>query len=314
MLLLAGHLFPVPGIDLGIVGVNLFFVLSGLLMAELLFVKQTPISNFYKRRSSRIFPTHYLYLCVIVAWFYLSGRPIEWSETTAAALLVKNYFPGDFGHTLMPFGHIWSLCVEEQSYILLSFIAMATRRGHSTPAALVICCAVAAAGSGLWYAVHFPSRQLEFWYHMEVSGYGILISAFFLLQFRRTGIPKLPYWIYPLLLMMGVMLHWWSVPAPIKTTVGMAVLAFTVNLLPGAPPSIKRMLSLRPLRVMGIWSFSIYLWQQPFYIAAQLHRISGIVALACAMLTGICSFYFFEQPIRRYLNRAWATKAEELAL
>jgi peptidoglycan/LPS O-acetylase OafA/YrhL len=48
----------VPGINPGAIGVNLFFVFSGYLMAQLLFVKETEIAIFYKRRFSRIVPAH----------------------------------------------------------------------------------------------------------------------------------------------------------------------------------------------------------------------------------------------------------------
>ena len=60
-ILLIGHFFPVPGINLGAVGVNLFFVLSGWLMARLLFVQQVSSASFYRRRISRIFPAHFFF-------------------------------------------------------------------------------------------------------------------------------------------------------------------------------------------------------------------------------------------------------------
>lgn len=63
--LLVGHFFPVPGINFGTVGVNLFFVLSGLLMGRLLFEKQEPISRFYRRRIARIIPAHVAFLLII---------------------------------------------------------------------------------------------------------------------------------------------------------------------------------------------------------------------------------------------------------
>ena len=62
--LLVGHFFPVPGINFGRVGVDFFFVLSGLLMCRLLFIKEVPIKTFYKRRIARIFPVVLLSLAV----------------------------------------------------------------------------------------------------------------------------------------------------------------------------------------------------------------------------------------------------------
>ena len=50
-LLLVGHFLPVPGINLGAVGVRLFFVLSGLLMARLLFVQKVALCTFYRQQG-----------------------------------------------------------------------------------------------------------------------------------------------------------------------------------------------------------------------------------------------------------------------
>lgn len=126
--LLIGHFYPIPGINLGTLGVNLFFVLSGLLMSRLLFVKQVPIPLFYRRRIARIFPAFFVMLTAIVLIFSALGREINWSEVAMAVLFLNNYFPGDIGHAVMPFGHIWSLSVEEHAYILLSLLAVVSRR------------------------------------------------------------------------------------------------------------------------------------------------------------------------------------------
>src|SRR5438552_18950079 len=81
VLLLIGHFFPVPGINFGAVGVNLFFVLSGYLMGGLLFVDHTPIPKFYRRRIARILPAHLFFLACIVLVFAASRLPIAWGET-----------------------------------------------------------------------------------------------------------------------------------------------------------------------------------------------------------------------------------------
>jgi peptidoglycan/LPS O-acetylase OafA/YrhL len=59
-LLLMGHFHPIPEINFSAAGVNLFFVLSGLLMSKLLFVKAVPIPTFYQRRISRILPAFFV--------------------------------------------------------------------------------------------------------------------------------------------------------------------------------------------------------------------------------------------------------------
>lgn len=116
-LLLVGHFFPVPGMNLGRLGVDFFFVLSGLLMSRLLFIKQVPLRLFYQRRIARIFPGYFLFLFIIIGFFFLTGKDINWAESLTAAFFINNYFPGDVGRNSMPFGHIWSLSVEEHTYV-----------------------------------------------------------------------------------------------------------------------------------------------------------------------------------------------------
>lgn len=118
--LLVGHFFPVPGLGLGTIGVNLFYVLSGLLMARLLFVDRVPIPVFYRRRISRIMPGFLVFVALVTLAYLVLGKPVAWSEVATALTFTKNYFLASAEETAMPFGHIWSLSVEEHSYILLT--------------------------------------------------------------------------------------------------------------------------------------------------------------------------------------------------
>ncbi len=79
--LLLGHFVGFFGVasrigNAGRLGVELFFVLSGLLMGRLLFVKKVEISTFYKRRISRIFPALYAYLLLMAVWLALRGKSL----------------------------------------------------------------------------------------------------------------------------------------------------------------------------------------------------------------------------------------------
>lgn len=305
--LLIGHFLPVPGINLGTVGVNLFFVLSGYLMGQLLFVKETPITVFYRRRISRIVPAHFFFVVCVTAFHLVSSRPVAWDETFAALLFVNNYVPGEVGHAVMPFGHIWSLSVEEHSYILLSIVAIAARRQWLPAKWMVTGLACCFSAFGFWYWTRYTGAELEFgkWLHSEVSAYGIFVSASLLLLLRGRRLPRLPAIAYLALIGGGILLHWWSVPSPFRTTIGVGTLALTVNLLANAPDVVKQALSFKPLRMMGLLSFSIYLWQQPFYLASRSGAMPTSVALVLAIGCGAASFYLLERPVRAYLNRVW---------
>jgi peptidoglycan/LPS O-acetylase OafA/YrhL len=304
--LLVGHFFPVPGINFGAVGVNLFFVLSGMLMARLLFVQATPLPRFYRRRVARIFPAVFVFLGLVTATRALGGGPLDWRELAGAATFTNNYF-SHLGPTVMPFGHIWSLSVEEHSYVLLSLVALAARAGRLRAGVAVAVLALAAVTTGTWYELHYTGGELATgkWHHTEVSGFGIVASAAILLALRRHALPVLPL---PAWLGMGaaiLAMHWWSVPDALSLAAGVGLMALAVNLLEQAPPLLLRALALAPLRRLGLWSFSLYLWQQPFYFMVRRDGLHPLAGLALAFACGCASFYLLEQPARAWLNRHW---------
>lgn len=308
LFLLIGHFFPVRGINFGRIGVDFFFVLSGLLMARLLFIKKVPIKTFYKRRIARIFPAHFAFLSLILVFFMLTGKDISWSETLMASLFVNNYFPAPIGHAVMPFGHIWSLSVEEHSYILLSLIALASRLQYLSARIMIAIGTASSIALGMTYWSLFDARQLEFelWGRSEISSFGILFSGLLVLCFQKIRIPTFSIFTYPLLILFGLFCYWWSIPLPVKGFIGVGVFAFVLNALATAPPTIQRIFSFAPLRKLGLWSFSLYLWQQVFYL---MHRKTGLPlwsALGLAMACGIGSYYFIENPTRHFLNTRWA--------
>ncbi len=305
--LLIGHFFPVPGINLGTVGVNLFFVLSGYLMGQLLFIKETKIPVFYRRRISRIIPTHVFFILCVTGYFAATGRGINWQETFAALFFVNNYFSGELGNNVMPFGHIWSLSVEEHSYLVLSLVALLSRKRWGNAQWLIGSLTVCFSVTGFWYWSHYAGRELEFgkWLHSEVSAYGIFMSAFLLVCFTKAKFGRVHFLLTPSLLLFGMLLHWWSVSNPVRTTLGVGAFALAVNLLPNAPEKIKQVLSFMPLRMLGLGSFSIYLWQQPFYLAVHAGSIPRNLGIVLAILCGALSYYFLERPVRSYLNAHW---------
>lgn len=307
--LLIGHFFPVPGINFGTVGVNLFFVLSGLLMARILFIKSVPIGVFYKRRISRIFPALAVFLLSIMLFYAATGRELNWAEFGAAAFLINNYFPGLPGNAVMPFGHVWSLSVEEHSYILLSAIAVVSRQKLINARLAIGGCALLFGLIGVWYWYQHSGQDLyRLWLHTEVSGFGIFASGFVLLWLHKRDIPKWPIVAYPVLFALAIAMHWWFVPPPIRTIIGVGALALLVNVLVQAPRHIQKVLSWLPLRQLGIWSYSIYVWQQPFYLYVHRDGMPKSIAFISAICAGIASYYLVEKPVREYLNQAWTKK------
>jgi len=312
LLLMVGHFFPYWRFGLGLAGVNFFFVLSGFLMAKQLFIHQTPIPTFYKRRISRIFPVLYLFILVTVLSYFIAGLPISWDTVIGAGMLIRNYYPVGFGDKL-PFDHIWSLSVEEHSYIFLSIIAVLSRGaiGRQRLALGIFSCFSILIAA--WYVSTFPGPGLPSkLIHSEVSAFGIFCSAFLLLCFRNGISWDIPPFVFYALPVMAIGSHYVNAPYILGLLGGVGSLALLVNILHKAPPWMLRALSFPALRKLGLWSYSIYIWQQPFYVLKYKGLLSAPSACLLALILGILSYFLIESPARNYLNRTWARKKHDL--
>jgi peptidoglycan/LPS O-acetylase OafA/YrhL len=145
--------------------------------------------------------------------------------------------------------------------------------------------------------------------HSEVAAYGIFVSALILVHLHGRPATKLPFWLFVLLLGVGLAAHWWSISLFWRNYAGITALALAVNLLDRAPAALQSLLSFAPLRKIGLWSFSIYIWQQPFYLYLPHGALYGALGMVGALLFGVTSFYLIEQPARRYLNAHWGQGA-----
>ncbi|HEY8671525.1 MAG TPA: acyltransferase, partial [Terriglobales bacterium] len=113
------HISLAPIGSYGDLGVHVFFVLSGYLITNLLlqeYQRTSTISlrNFYIRRAFRIFPAAFVFLAVVGAIYW---RQMHWYHVAAALLYVANM---DITRPWI-FGHLWSLSIEEQFYLLWPF-------------------------------------------------------------------------------------------------------------------------------------------------------------------------------------------------
>jgi len=148
-LVLVGHLSGTQGfitLDLGVgdyahLGVLVFFVISGFLITNLLlsdYARNGSISIklFYARRSLRILPASYCYLaCIFLLWLagiVHLGRSDLWHAITYTV----NYMP----NPSWQIGHLWSLSVEEQFYLLWPFaiVTLGPRRAVSVAVVVVL--------------------------------------------------------------------------------------------------------------------------------------------------------------------------------
>jgi peptidoglycan/LPS O-acetylase OafA/YrhL len=308
ILVLLGH-FGVDGTlpDFSSFGVDLFFVLSGRLMAEILFLRRMPLMQFYLRRFARVYPA----LLVFVILSALSFRTLQPGYTFAAATFALtftlNYAVAASALPFTIFDHIWSLCVEEHSYLLLGLIAFLCRSMHRQIAAVIMLVAgLSAAASGIVQLDLLQYDQFHVLWRTDVAMAGIFISAglFILLPIGKNTIGV--SWITPAGLAAASIAQFCGANAFVS--LGCEILLLSVAVL-GIEHSIspfKVILESRTLRFAGRCSFSIYLWQEPFYKIATLDRFPHQLLLVLGLAVGILSYYAVERPARLTLNAVFS--------
>ena len=309
----------------GFIGVDVFFVISGYLIGSMVYrdvrVGSFSILNFYRRRAKRILPALFAVLafCYIAATLLLSPHETKVFAAEAIASLTSSsnifyvwftagYFSPDT--KLNPLLMTWSLGVEEQFYLLFPLLVLLFRKmswriqlTFFTSLALLSLAAYVF-GITRYPAFTFfllPTRAWEL-------GTGVLLGIF---EANRTSIPRsAPPFIRHGLGIVGLALIGAALLYPDHNSAfsGVAVLLSVggASSLIGARRSlINRLLSFKPMRAIGLISYSWYLWHWPLLSFARIACVQdlripvatfiGIASLALA----VASFKFVEQPFRR---------------
>lgn len=262
----------------GTIGVNLFFVLSGFLLGEILLeqkAKATPagtiIKHFFIRRALRIFPL-YFFVIIIYSIFFTSGNIFLWNATYTTNILECI----DLHRVPEEFTHLWSLCVEEQFYLIFPFIIVFIPRGYFLK--IFIAAIVIAFGWRL-IAVTTPALQSDpnrWSSRFPVAAFDALFGGGLLAYFKvhhyiRTckffSLRILPVLLFSLIatalfLTIQQDAFWTDLFLRLVSTfIGMIALGYAVTI--GYKGLFKRFLENSKIAYMGRISYGIYLFH-PF--------------------------------------------------
>jgi peptidoglycan/LPS O-acetylase OafA/YrhL len=308
----------------GFVGVDIFFVISGFLITQLLIrdirAEQFSIVRFYERRIRRILPALLATLTatfLLGLYYCLPAELVDLARSLVAAILsfsnvyfweVAGYF--DAPAAGKPLLHTWSLAVEEQFYIVWPLLLLYGHRlcGRYLLHATAALTALSLAASALLVHSHPDATfYLPFTRFWELSIGGLL--ALGLCKAALNGLARNLLAAAGLLLIAGsVLLINSDMPFPgilaIPPCVGAACIILAGR---DGDSFIGRLLSLRPLVFVGVISYSLYLWHWPItvfqrnytFLAGGLGEASNkILIVAVSLLVAWLSWRFIEQPFR----------------
>ncbi|MEQ9315550.1 MAG: acyltransferase [Henriciella sp.] len=291
LLLLVGHFLHPAWMNTGRAGVEFFFVLSGRLMGEILFVHGAELRGWAHRRVARLVPALWVFLAIVaIAGVSGPGLSVSAGEIAAAAGFYINY---SHGLSAIPqLQHIWSLCVEAHCYLLLAAVAWLMRDKSIRQIGLVlIALALVMMAWGAFQFVLLERGYHDVYWRSDVRGASIIIASGVYLLARDFRSP----WIFAFAVPLGFALQAEAVPDVIKYTLGTGALALAVATAPTAHRIVRSALSLKALSWFGLTSYSVYIWQQPFAHSGMHWTLGILLALAC----GAVSYYVVETPLRR---------------
>ena len=296
-------------------GVYVFFALSGYLLYRPLAAatfggERVDLRRYAINRLLRTLPLYYAVVVVLLVVQEGGGTAGQWLRFLT---LTENLFRST---ALTVDGPIWSLIVELQFYALLPFVAFALAwlgRGSRRNAALILLTA------GLAGAV----LRHELLNHRHTSDprvvYSLLTTAFFfvpgmlLALVREVRLPALlrhsDVWL------LASLPVWLFIFADYSRTAWAAVASFLVvggAALPLRQGVLVRALDWRPLALVGVASYSLYLWHLPLLESLTRHQGRGWGVLAAgvvlAILIAFASYRLVEAPFLR-LRRRWSSSS-----
>ncbi|MEE9390919.1 MAG: acyltransferase [Planctomycetota bacterium] len=313
---------PLPMFRRGFLGVDMFFVLSGFLIVTLILRERDrsglfSLRNFFVRRTLRIFPIYFAIILALAAVAIVRGSgKIHDSFLPALPYFLTytyNWYPKPTF-----FAVAWSLCVEEQFYVFWPPIEKFFKRGR-TLVVLTIFLAVN-------QLVNFGLLDAFFEEHLGTSDLSVLDATFtpvclgvFLAHFLHS--PKSfgrlyrvfgsrHSWIWvSLVAFLVVNLPGADISGWRRLAIQMSMTGFLASLVIRESCSLMPLLTLYPVKRIGMISYGIYLYHvlakhvassllAPFDLGKQGFALL-VLTLALTIIVSEISFRFFELPIIR---------------
>ena len=327
----------------GLLGVGVFFTLSGYLITDLLLGQRDTfghlrLGDFWLRRARRLLPALFLMLAVVVAWVTLLDRsqlPALRGDVAAAAVYMSNWW-NIFRHASYfsrfgpppPLDHLWSLAIEEQFYLIwpwLLWLGLRYARGRYRMAGLTLAAAAVSATvmALLYQPGDDPTRVYE---GTDTRAFGLLFGAALAMVWPSRHL-RADLTIRRRLLLDGAgvvglvviaLLIWQTNQYSVFLYRGGLVLLSVATVLVVAAlahPASRLGLALgwKPLRWLGVRSYGIYLWHWPIIVLTTPTAQNGanltlqVLQVGATIAVAALSWRFIEEPIRRgALGRLWA--------
>jgi peptidoglycan/LPS O-acetylase OafA/YrhL len=326
---LAFHTMP-GALKGGFTGVDVFFVLSGYLIASVILHdirdRGFSIREFYLRRIQRLLPNAILMVLVTLVLSYFALLPLAtvkvaehglWSLFNLSNIYIWRNVGGYWGDSAasVPLLHTWSLAIEEQFYLFFpAALWLLSRRGRlcSIISGVALASfAVCLYGTwthpvGAYYLL--PTRAWELLFGAALAAYRVPANIERPLRtFKSARATKIAGWVGLALVVAGFFLidEGNNFPGVVALVPAVGTLAVLVSIADGgAGPGW--LLSRPSMVLIGKLSYSIYLWHWPLIVLGKSYanllgyspQVGALIGAGIGLDLAALAYWFVEKPLR----------------
>lgn len=315
-------LFGKDWFDGGFIGVDIFFVISGylitrIILLELIVKSSFSFSNFYERRARRILPMLFFVIIVSIPFAWKKLLPfdlVEYAQSIISSIFFGSNFFFYFKTTaygadelfLKPFLHTWSLSVEEQFYLvfpILTILIFKFFKNHFFKIIFVLFFL------SFFFAEFMETRNSSLNFYLPFGRFWELaagsILAYRELNYKSSKDDK----IKKILPMLGLSLIIYSIFfLDIKTShasLSKIISIFGTCLIIAFASKnelVGNLFSSKPFVWMGLISYSVYLWHYPIFAFSRMgieaNNFMKIKWILIIIILSITTFFLIEKPFR----------------
>ena len=317
-LVLLFHIWP-EYFSFGYVGVDIFFVLSGYLITQIIYTKLQSDSfsfkEFYRNRIRRIFPAMILVVSTAFLIGYLFLFPSELEQLgrhiKSSAFFYQNFrLMGEVGYwdeaaQLKPLLHFWSLSIEEQFYIFWPLLLLIL---HKLKADLFLSLTI------IFLLLIFTPQfmNIDPFYHSlarfwELSFGGLIYASS--IKFNLSKAIRKSHWFIFIVFLLSVGFAYENSVFNLLKTLFIVIATGLLILTVATHPNHK-ILSVKPLVFLGLISFPLYLWH--YMLISYMHifgldvQVYGIWLVGFSIFISYLTYRYIEIYARKQTSYKFA--------